>query len=142
MAGLNKVMLIGNLGRDPETKQMPNGDLVANFTIATSETWKDRATGEKREATEWHRIVAYRGLADVVSRYLSKGSKVYIEGKIKSRKWQDKDGNDRQMTEIIADQMQMLDGRHQPQGSEPSTAFAASQQMQMPPQRDDDDIPF
>ena len=142
MAGLNKVMLIGNLGRDPETKQLPNGDLVANFTIATSENWKDRATGEKREATEWHRIVAYRGLADVVSRYLGKGSKVYIEGKIKSRKWQDKDGHDRQMTEIIADQMQMLDGRNQPQVSEPATAFAASQQMQMPPQRDDDDIPF
>ena len=111
MAGVNKVILVGNLGQDPEVKYMPNGNAVANISIATSETWKDRDSGEKREKTEWHRVVMFRKLAEIVGQYLKKGSKVYIEGKLQTRKWQDKNGQDRYTTEIVADQMQMLDSR-------------------------------
>jgi single-strand DNA-binding protein len=113
MASVNKVIIVGNLGKDPETRYMPNGDAVCNITVATSETWKDKATGEKKEATEWHRIVFFRKLAEIAGQYLKKGSSVYIEGSLKTRKWQDKDGNDRYTTEIVADEMKMLGGRGQ-----------------------------
>lgn len=108
---INKVILIGNLGDAPEHKYMPNGDAVANFSLATTERWKDKATGENKDATEWHRIVIYRHLAEIAGKYLKKGSKVYVEGKLKTRKWQDKSGQDRYTTEIVADQMQMLDSK-------------------------------
>lgn len=109
--GVNKVILLGNLGADPECRTFQNGDLVANFSLATSETWQDRNTGEDREKTEWHRCVAYRGLAGVVQKFVRKGSKLYIEGKLQTRKWTDQNGIDRYSTEIIVDNMQMLDSR-------------------------------
>ena len=119
MASVNKVILVGNLGRDPETRYMPNGEAVANVTLATTDTWKDKTTGEKKEATEWHRIVFYRRLAEIAGQYLKKGSQVYIEGSLRTRKWQDKDGQDRYTTEIVADTMQML-GSRQGMGEAPS----------------------
>jgi single-strand DNA-binding protein len=109
--GINKVILIGNLGQDPEVKYMPNGGAVTNVTIATSESWKDKNSGEQKENTEWHRVVFFRRLAEIAGEYLKKGSKVYIEGKLQTRKWQDQSGNDRYTTEIIANEMQMLDAR-------------------------------
>jgi single-strand DNA-binding protein len=109
--GINKVILIGNLGQDPEVKFMPNGNAVTNVTIATSESWKDKNTGEQVDKTEWHRVVFFRRLAEIVGEYLKKGSKVYIEGKLQTRKWQDQSGNDRYTTEIVANEMQMLDSR-------------------------------
>ncbi len=115
MKGVNKVIIVGNLGQDPDTKYMPNGDAVVNITIATSESWKDKSTGAKREKTEWHKVVMFRRLAEIAAEYLTKGSKVYIEGKLQTRKWQAKDGSDRYTTEIIAHEMQMLDSK----GSQP-----------------------
>ena len=109
--GVNKVILIGNLGKDPEVRYMPNGDAVANVTIATSESWKDKTTGEQQERTEWHNLVFYKRLAEIVGEYLKKGSQVYVEGSIRTRKWQDKEGHDRYTTEIVADRMQMLGSR-------------------------------
>lgn len=115
--GINKVILIGNLGKDPEVRYSPNGGAVANCTIATSEQWKDKTTGEQVTKTEWHRVVFFKRLAEIVGEYLKKGSKVYIEGKLQTRKWQDKDGNDRYTTEVVANEMQMLDSRSAPQDS-------------------------
>ena len=109
--GINKVILVGNLGKDPETRYMPNGKAVTNFSIATSESWKDKQTGEQREQTEWHNIVMYDRLAEIAAEYLKKGSQVYVEGKLRTRKWQDKEGRDRYTTEINANEMQMLGGR-------------------------------
>lgn len=110
--GVNKVILVGNLGRDPEVRYTPNGLAVANITIATSESWKDKQSGENVERTEWHRIVMYQRLAEIAGEYLRKGAKVYIEGRLQTRKWQDKtSGQDRYTTEIIADTMQMLDSK-------------------------------
>ncbi len=109
--GINKVILVGNLGKDPETRYMPNGKAVTNFSIATSESWKDKQTGEQREQTEWHNIVMYDRLAEIAAEYLKKGSQVYVEGKLRTRKWQDKEGQDRYTTEINANEMQMLGGR-------------------------------
>ncbi len=109
--GINKVILVGNLGNDPETRYMPSGDAVTNISVATSESWKDKQTGEQKEKTEWHKVVMFRRLAEVAAEYLRKGSQVYIEGKLRTNKWQDRDGNDRYTTEIIADEMQMLGGR-------------------------------
>lgn len=109
--GVNKVILIGNLGQDPEVKYMPNGGAVTNVTVATSESWKDKSSGEQKENTEWHRVVFFRRLAEIAGEYLKKGSKVYIEGKLQTRKWQDQSGNDRYTTEIVANEMQMLDSR-------------------------------
>ena len=109
--GINKVILVGNVGGDPETRYMPSGSAVTNLTIATNETWKDKQTGEKKERTEWHRVAMFNRLAEIAAEYLRKGSQVYIEGKIRTRKWQDKEGQDRYTTEIIADEMQMLGGR-------------------------------
>lgn len=111
MASVNKVIIIGNLGRDPETRYMPNGDAVTNIALATSESWKDKNTGEKKELTEWHRITFYRKLAEIAGQYLRKGLSVYVEGRLQTRKWTDKDGVERYTTEIIADTMQMLGGR-------------------------------
>ncbi|MDP3036199.1 MAG: single-stranded DNA-binding protein [Rhodocyclaceae bacterium] len=111
MASVNKVILVGNLGKDPEMRYMPNGDAVCNITVATTETWTDKASGEKKEATEWHRVAFFRRLAEISGQYLKKGSQVYIEGALKTRKWQDKDGTDRYTTEIIADEMKMLGKR-------------------------------
>ncbi|MAD75122.1 MAG: single-stranded DNA-binding protein [Rheinheimera sp.] len=117
--GINKVILIGNLGADPEVRYMPQGGAVANMTIATSESWTDKATNQKKEQTEWHRVVIYQRLAEIAADYLRKGSKVYIEGKLKTRKWQDKDGIERFTTEIVANELQMLDGlQQQPAGQQ------------------------
>lgn len=110
--GVNKVILVGNLGKDPETRYLPSGGAVTNITIATGETWKDKQTGQAQERTEWHRVVFFNRLAEVAGEYLKKGSKVYIEGSLRTRKWQDKDtGQDRFSTEIVAAEMQMLDSR-------------------------------
>ena len=109
--GVNKVILVGNLGRDPEVRYSPNGQAVANVTLATSESWKDKTSGEKQEKTEWHRVVFFGRLAEIVSEYLRKGSQIYVEGRLQTRKWQDKDGNDRYTTEIVANEMQMLGSR-------------------------------
>jgi len=109
--GINKVILIGNLGKDPEVRYMPSGGAVANLTVATSENWKDKQTGQNQERTEWHRVVMFNRLGEIAGEYLKKGSKVYIEGKLQTRKWQDKEGQDRYTTEIVANEMQMLDSR-------------------------------
>ncbi len=119
-SGINKVILIGNLGQDPEVRYMPNGNAVANVSLATSESWKDQNTGETQERTEWHRVVFFRRLGEIVGEYCKKGSKIYVEGRLQTKKWQDKNGQDRYTTEIIADQMQMLDSRGASGGS---TAF-------------------
>lgn len=111
MASVNKVILVGNLGRDPEVRYSPEGAAICNITIATSSQWKDKATGERREETEWHRVVFYNRLAEIAGEYLRKGRPVYVEGRLKTRKWQGEDGQDRYTTEVVADQMQMLGGR-------------------------------
>ncbi|MCX9155786.1 single-stranded DNA-binding protein [Niveibacterium sp. 24ML] len=111
MASVNKVILVGNLGADPETRYAPSGDAICNIRIATTDTWRDKATGEKKEATEWHRVVFFGKVAEIAGQYLKKGSSVYIEGRLQTRKWQDKEGRDQYTTEIRADQMQMLGGR-------------------------------
>ena len=110
MASVNKVILIGNLGADPETRYLPSGDAVTNIRIATTDTWKDKQ-GEKQERTEWHRVAFFGRLAEIAGEYLKKGSQVYVEGRLQTRKWQDKDGNDKYTTEIVADRMQMLGSR-------------------------------
>ena len=153
MASVNKVILVGNLGKDPEVRYAPSGDAICNITLATSETWKDKQSGEKREATEWHRVVFFGKLAEIAGQYLKKGSSVYVEGSLKTRKWQDKDGSDRYTTEIKADEMKML-------GSRGDSAGQGGGQQQAPQQRQqpsrqpapqgssqgapnyDDDIPF
>ena len=147
---VNKVILIGNLGQDPEVRYMPNGNAVANITIATSETWKDKNTGDNQEKTEWHRVVLFRRLAEITGEYLKKGAKVYIEGKLQTRKWQDQNGADRYTTEIVADQLQMLDSRagggsssfdqSRSESSQPSGAPAPAPAMDSADF--DDDIPF
>jgi single-strand DNA-binding protein len=149
--GINKVILVGNLGKDPETRYMPSGKAVTNFSIATSESWTDRQTGDKQERTEWHNIVIYDRLAEIAAEYLRKGSQVYIEGSLKTRKWQDKEGKDRYTTEIIARDMQMLGSRggKAPEGeaSRSSARPAQNQSAANATPRDlgagfDDDIPF
>ncbi|AQH05989.1 single-stranded DNA-binding protein (plasmid) [Burkholderia sp. KK1] len=112
MASVNKVILVGNLGADPEVRYLPSGDAVANIRMATTDRYKDKASGEMKESTEWHRVAFFGRLAEIVSEYLKKGSSVYIEGRIRTRKWQAQDGTDRYSTEIVADQMQMLGGRN------------------------------
>jgi single-strand DNA-binding protein len=142
--GVNKVILIGNLGKDPEVRYMPNGNAVANITLATSETWKDKQTGEPQEKTEWHRVVMFRRLGEIAGEYLKKGSQVYIEGRLQTRKWQDNSGNDRYTTEIIADEMQMLGGRGGGGSAGYSADTAPSQKAATPAAAGDfdDDIPF
>ena len=109
--GVNKVILVGNCGQDPEMKHLPSGGAVTNISIATSETWKDKQTGAQQERTEWHRVVFFNRLAEIVGEYVRKGSKIYVEGRLQTRKWQDQNGNDRYTTEIVANEMQMLDSR-------------------------------
>jgi single-strand DNA-binding protein len=146
--GVNKVILIGNLGQDPETKYMPSGSAVTNLRIATTESFKDRETGEQQERTEWHSVAMFGRLAEVAGEYLRKGSQVYIEGRIRTRKWQDKQGQDRYSTEIIADQMQMLGskGGGMGGGSEAGAAErpspAKARTATAPEAELDDDIPF
>lgn len=149
--GVNKVILVGNLGRDPEVKYTASGAAVANVTVATTESWSDKQTGEKQEKTEWHRVVFFRRLAEIVGEYLRKGSQVYIEGKLQTRKWQDQNGQDRYTTEIVANEMQMLGSRGdagagQQQGSSGFRSNQPAQQAAPAPQSDndfaDDDIPF
>jgi single-strand DNA-binding protein len=111
MASVNKVIVIGNLGRDPETRYMPDGAAITNVSVATSFQWNDKASGEKKEETEWHRVVFRGKLAEIAGEYLKKGSQVYVEGRLRTRKWQDKDGQDRYTTEIVAERMQMLGAR-------------------------------
>ena len=167
MASVNKVILIGNLGKDPDVRYMPSGRAVANVTIATNESWKDRNTGEKQERTEWHNVVFYSPLAEIVGQYLRKGSSVFVEGRLQTRKWQDKtSGQDRYTTEIIANEMKMLGGRgggsagsapfpgeepemdsapatRPPQGPAPARPQAATQPQPGPDNSGfDDDIPF
>lgn len=147
--GVNKVILVGSLGKDPEVKHMPNGNAVANLSLATSESWKDQQ-GQVQERTEWHRVTMYRKLAEVAGQYLNKGSQIYIEGKLHTRKWQDQQGQDRYTTEIIADQMQMLGGRQgqqqqqvpQQPAQQQQPQRQAPQQLQEPDFDFDDDIPF
>ena len=151
--GVNKVILVGNLGKDPEIRYMPSGGAVANITVATSETWKDKNSGEQKEQTEWHRVVFFNRLAEVVGEYLKKGSKIYVEGSLQTRKWQDQSGQDRYTTEIKGSTMQMLDSRgggsaefspaSQSQSqSQPSNFSSAPAQPTAPMDDFDDDIPF
>ena len=151
--GINKVILVGNLGADPETRYMPSGSAVTNLSVATSESWKDKQTGEQQERTEWHKVVMFDRLAEIAAEYLRKGSQVYIEGKLQTRKWQDRDGNDRWTTEIRANEMQMLGGRGGGGGSFGGGQQSGGQQSggqqgggSAPPQPGpddfDDDIPF
>lgn len=118
--GVNKVILIGNVGQDPELKHMPSGGAVTNISLATSETWKDKNTGQPQERTEWNRVVFFNRLGEIAGEYLRKGSKVYVEGSLRTRKWQGQDGTDRYTTEIVASEMQMLDGRGDAEGSAPA----------------------
>ena len=145
--GVNKVILVGNLGSDPATKYMPSGSALTNLSVATTDSWKDKQTGEKVEKTEWHRVVMFDRLAEIAGEYLHKGSQVYIEGQLQTRKWQDKDGNDRYSTEIRARDMQMLGGRGQagatPDNFDKRPAPAAQQSAAPRPEPEfDDDIPF
>lgn len=151
--GVNKVIIVGNLGQDPETRYMPNGDAVTNISVATSEVWKDKNTGEKQELTEWHRVVFFRKLAEIAGEYLRKGSKVYIEGRLQTRKWKGEDGGNKYTTEIIANEMQMLDSRGDTQGNQEQPAATQSNPQQQTQQQKhqtqakayeefDDDIPF
>ena len=144
--GVNKVILVGNLGKDPEVRYMPNGNAVANITLATSESWKDKTTGEQQDKTEWHRVVMFRRLGEIAGEYLKKGSQVYIEGKLQTRKWQDNSGNDRYTTEIVANEMQMLGSRGGSANfsgdSAAAPAAAASSAAPAPAGDFDDDIPF
>ena len=143
--GINKVIIVGNLGGDPETRYMPSGSAVTNLTVATNESWKDKQTGEQKERTEWHKVAMFNRLAEIAAEYLRKGSQVYIEGKLRTRKWQDKDGNDRWTTEVVADEMQMLGGRGGGGGGSASMnqdPGPASAPAQPGPDDFDDDIPF
>jgi len=146
--GINKVILVGNVGNAPEVRQTTEGNPIATLSLATSEAWKDKQTGEKQEKTEWHRVVFFRQLADIVGKYVRKGSKLYIEGSLRTRKWQDQQGIERYTTEIVANEMQMLDNRHD-EGMLENHATASATQGPMPtnnqppvPQNFDDDIPF
>jgi single-strand DNA-binding protein len=140
--GINKVIIVGNLGGDPETRYMPSGSAVTNLTVATNESWKDKQTGEQKERTEWHKVAMFNRLAEVAAEYLRKGSQVYIEGKLRTRKWQDKDGNDRWTTEVVADEMQMLGGRSGGGSASMHQPGPASAPAKPGPDDFDDDIPF
>ena len=151
--GVNKVILVGNCGQDPETRFMPSGGAVTNLSIATSESWKDKTSGEPQERTEWHRVVFFNRLAEIAGEYVKKGSKLYVEGSLRTRKWQGQDGQDRYTTEIVGSEMQMLDSRNSQGGYDASQQGAAqmsnqSSSPQPAPQAPqgmesfDDDIPF
>ena len=153
--GINKVILVGNLGQDPDVKYMPSGEAVCNVSVATTRSWSDKASGDKVEKTEWHRVVFFRRLAEIVGEYLHKGSQVYVEGRLQTRKWQDKNGTDHYSTEIVANDMQMLGGRSDfsSAGGETAAAPAAPGNASRAPEKPasspdsssndfDDDIPF
>jgi single-strand DNA-binding protein len=156
--GVNKVIIVGNCGQDPETRFMPSGGAVTNLSIATSESWKDKNTGDQQERTEWHRVVFFNRLAEIAGEYVKKGSKLYVEGSLRTRKWQGQDGQDRYTTEIVASEMQMLDSRGSQQGggmgdysqqSAPQAPQQQAPQQQAPQQQapaggfiNDDEIPF
>jgi single-strand DNA-binding protein len=150
MASVNKAIIVGNLGKDPETRYAPSGDAVTNITLATTDTWRDKATGEKREATEWHRVGFFGKLAEIAGQYLRKGSQVYIEGSLRTRKWTDKDGVERYTTEIRADVMKMLGGKGDGQQSDAPRQSAPAPSTPAPKKQAsgggfdsmDDDIPF
>jgi len=152
--GINKVILVGNLGQDPETRAMPSGKAVTNVRIATTDSWRDKQSGEQKEQTEWHNVVFFDRLAEIAAEYLRKGSQVYVEGRLRTRKWQDKSGNDRYTTEIVANEMQMLGGRG---GAGGTGGSQGAPRREAPPAEDfsqapataggkdeafDDDIPF
>lgn len=151
--GINKVILVGNLGADPEVRYMPNGNAVATISVATTDSWKDKQTGEKQERTEWHRVVCFNRLGEIVSEYVRKGSKLYVEGSLRTRKWQDQQGQDRYTTEIVASEIQMLDNKttgyqdtspapsHQNRTNQPPSQ-SSYQSPQDAFQELDDDIPF
>ncbi len=143
MAGVNKVILIGNLGRDPEVRHLESGASVANFPIATTESYKDK-NGNRQDQTEWHNIVLWRGLAEIAEKYLKKGSQVYIEGKLRSRSWEDKEGNTRYITEVVGDSMTMLGGRSEGNSSsQESKAEKVSEETPITSNEDEnDDLPF
>jgi single-strand DNA-binding protein len=138
MASVNRVTLIGNLGKDPEVRYTTDGKAIANITVATSESWKDKTTGDKQEKTEWHRVTFFDKLAEIVGQYLKKGSSIYLEGKLQTRKWKDKDGQDRYTTEIVGKEMIMLGGKKDGESSAPSKAPAPS----APADFDDSDVDF
>lgn len=145
--GVNKVILIGNLGADPEVRYTPSGNAIANATLATSTTWRDKQSGELQDRTEWHRIVFFNRLAEIVGEYLHKGSKIYIEGSLRTRKWQDKSGIDRYTTEVIANEMHMLDSRGQEGGHNVGSQMSSNNNMSnsgsaVDASISDDDIPF
>jgi len=142
MAGVNKVILVGRLGRDPEVRYTADGTAVANFTMATSKEWKDKQSGEKKERTEWHKVVAWRRLGEICGEYLAKGKQVYIEGSIQTREWQDKEGNRRWTTEIVADQMQMLGSPGQAQSYDEGPGYDDQGGPGPSGQPTEDDIPF
>ena len=139
--GINKVIVLGNLGADPDARYMPNGNAVTNISVATTDSWKDKESGERQEKTEWHRVVFFGRLAEIASEYLKKGSQVYVEGRLKTRKWEDKEGNDRWTTEIVANEMQMLGERIS--SSSNTDSFSAPKRSGSEASDDfDDDIPF
>lgn len=155
--GVNKVILVGNCGQDPEVRYMPSGGAVTNLSLATSESWKDKNTGDQQERTEWHRVVFFNRLAEIVEQYVKKGTKLYVEGSLRTRKWQGQDGQDRYTTEIVASEMQMLDSRGSQGGYEPAQSAPSADFQQQAPQAApaspqsqpaqsgsivDDDIPF
>ena len=142
--GINKVILVGNLGADPEVRHMPSGGAVANISLATTDSWKDRGTGERQERTEWHRVVFFNRLAEIAGEYLRKGSAVYVEGRLQTRKWQDQSGQDRYSTEIVANELQMLGGGSQGGASTSRPARQAPSAPHQAPAVDDfdDDLPF
>ena len=141
--GINKVIIVGNLGADPDSRAMPSGNAVTNISVATSESWNDRDTGEKQEKTEWHRVVFFNRLAEIAAQYLKKGAQVYIEGKLQTRKWEDKEGNERWTTEVVANQMQMLGDRmSNDMSNDNASSSQSSSDNDNPDIEFDDDIPF
>ena len=141
--GINKVIIVGNLGADPDSRAMPSGNAVTNISVATSESWNDRDTGEKQEKTEWHRVVFFNRLAEIAAQYLKKGSQVYVEGKLQTRKWEDKEGNERWTTEIVANQMQMLGDRMSGDiSNDNAPSSQSSSDNDFSTDEFDDDIPF
>ena len=141
--GINKVIIVGNLGADPDSRAMPSGNAVTNISVATSESWNDRDTGEKKEKTEWHRVVFFNRLAEIAAQYLKKGSQVYVEGKLQTRKWEDKEGNERWTTEVVANQMQMLGDRMSGDISNDNASSSQStSDNDFSTDEFDDDIPF
>jgi single-strand DNA-binding protein len=145
--GINKVILVGNLGQDPEVRYMPSGGAVCNISLATTDSWKDKNSGEKQERTEWHRVVFFNRLAEIAGEYLRKGSQVFVEGRLQTRKWQDKDGQERYTTEIVASDMQMLGGRSGGSNFDdppPRNSGSSTQAARQEPSTEDldDDIPF